>query len=45
MAQIVEHSTVAVTIYAVMETAEGPFLGAFQTRKEAEEFLVSLENG
>jgi hypothetical protein len=42
MAQIVEHSTVAVTIYAVGETVEGPFLGAFSTREEAEEFLASL---
>lgn len=42
MAQIVEHSTVAVTIYAVMETAEGPLIKAFPTREEAEEFLASL---
>ena len=42
MALIVEHTTVAVTIYAVMETAEGPFLGAFPTREQAEEFLASL---
>ena len=42
MALIVEHTTVAVTIYAVMETAEGPLIQAFPTREQAEEFLASL---
>lgn len=42
MALIVEHTTVAVTVYAVMETAEGPLVKAFSTREEAEEFLASL---
>jgi len=42
MALIQEHSTVAVTIYAVMETAEGPLIQAFSSREEAEEFLASL---
>ena len=42
MALIVEHTTVAVTIYAVMETTEGPLIQAFSTREQAEEFLASL---
>lgn len=42
MALIQEHTTVAVTVYAVMETAEGPLLKAFSTREEAEDFLASL---
>jgi hypothetical protein len=43
MALIQEHSTVAVTIYAVMETAEGPLIQAFSSHGEAEAFLATLE--